>query len=136
MDFNAQITETFRTNQGVVREPMNFGNRLVLVHVPKKDGTHRVAPLASLYRDGAWYVAGSAGGSPKHPAWVFSLRRADTVQIEIPGDPIRTLDVTVQELPSAERDEVWAAFTEKMPGFADYQKSAGDRVIPVFCLTP
>ncbi|HIZ36265.1 MAG TPA: nitroreductase family deazaflavin-dependent oxidoreductase [Candidatus Ruania gallistercoris] len=136
MDFNVQIAETFRANQGVVTEPMNFGNRLVLVHVPKKDGTERVTPLVALYRDGAWHVSGSAGGSPKHPAWVFSLRRAEAVRIEVPGDPIRTLNVSVRELDGAERDEIWTAVTEKMPGFADYQKSAGDRVIPVFRLTP
>lgn len=136
MDFNAQVVDTFRANQGVVREPMNLGNWLVLVHVPKKDGTERVAPLASMYRDGAWHVVGSANGAPKHPAWVFSLRRADAVQIEVPGDPIRTVDVRVQELTGAERDQIWAAFTEKMPHFTGYQESAGDRVIPVFRLTP
>ena len=136
MDFNAQIADTFRANQGVVTEPMNFGDSLVLVHVPKKDGSKRVTPLAALYRDGAWHVVGSAGGSPKHPAWVFSLRRADTVQIEVPGDPIRTVDVSVRELAGAERDEIWTAVTGKMPGFADYEKSAGERVIPVFRLTP
>ena len=136
MDFNVQIAETFRANQGVVREPMNFGNRLVLVHVPKKDGTERVTPLASIYRDGAWHVAGTAGGAPKHPAWAFSLRRAETVQIEVAGDPVRTLGVRVQELTGTERDQIWAVFTEKMPGFADYEASAGERVIPVFRLTP
>lgn len=136
MDFNTQIAETFRANHGVVSEPMNFGSSLVLVHVPKKDGTERVTPLASIHRDGAWHIAGTAAGSPKHPAWAFSLRRADTVQIEVPGDPIRTLEVRVQELTGADRDEAWTAFTENMPGFADYEKSAGDRVIPVFRLTP
>lgn len=136
MDFNEQMIETFRTNHGVVREPMDFGANLVLVHVPKKDGTQRVTPLASMHRDGSWYVAGSAGGSPKHPAWVFGLRRADAVQIETAGDPIRTMEMTVQELTGAERDEAWAHFTEQMPGFRDYEASAGERVIPVFRLTP
>lgn len=136
MEFNTQIAETFRANQGIVREPMNFGHHLVLVHVPKKDGTKRVTPLASVSVDGAWHVVGSAGGSPKHPAWAFSLRRAETVQIEVPGDPVRTLNVGVHELTGAERDEVWAKFVDTMPGFADYEKSAGDRVIPIFRLTP
>src|SRR5690625_2471213 len=75
MDFMQQTIEEFRAHHGVVREPANFANRLVLVHVPKKDGTVRVVPLAALPRDGAWYVSGSAGGAPKHPDWVFSLRR-------------------------------------------------------------
>ncbi len=136
MNFMQQTIEEFRAHQGVVRQPANFGNRLVLVHVPKKDGGERVVPLAALAREGAWYVSGSAGGAPKHPDWVFSLRRAGAVTIEVPGDPIRTLEVQVSELAGAERDEVWGWVTERMPGFADYQERAGDRVIPVFRLAP
>ncbi len=136
MDFMEQTIEEFRSHHGVVREPMNFGDRLVLVHVPKKDGSTRVVPLAALPREGAWYVSGSAGGAPKHPAWVFSLRRAQTVTIEVPDDPIRTLEVRVSELADAERDEAWTWVTDRMPGFADYQERAGDRTIPVFRLAP
>lgn len=131
-----QTIEAFRAHGGVVTEPANFGNRLVLVHVPKKDGSERIVPLAALALDGAWYVSGSAGGAPKHPDWVFSLRRASTVTIEVPGDPIRTLAVGVTELDSAQRDEVWPQITRRMPGFAGYQERAGERVIPVFRLAP
>src|SRR5690606_40041991 len=52
MDFNQQIIDTFRTNGGVVEQPP-FGDGLVLVHVPKKDGGVRVTPLAAVQHDGA-----------------------------------------------------------------------------------
>ena len=136
MDFMEQTIEVFRANNGVVRQPMNFGNRLVLVHVPRKDGSTRTVPLAAVARDGVWYLAGSAGGSPKHPAWVFSLRRAGAVTIEVPGEPIRSIQVRVEELTGAERDGAWEHFVERMPGFAGYQEQAGERIIPVFRLTP
>lgn len=136
MNFMQQTIEAFRAHHGVVTEPANFGNRLVLVHIPKKDGSERVVPLAALGRDGSWYISGSAGGAPKHPDWVFSLRRAQTVTIEVPGEPIRTLTVRVTELDGAERDELWEQITARMPGFATYQERAGERVIPVFRLAP
>src|SRR5690606_29342423 len=61
MDFNQQIIDTFRANNGHVDNPP-FGDGLVLVHVPRKDGTIRVAPLAGLRQGGAYHVVGSAGG--------------------------------------------------------------------------
>lgn len=134
MDFNQQIIDAFRTNGGEVNEPIQFGRALVLVHVPKKDGTERIAPLAAVQQDGAWHVVGSAGGSPKHPAWVYGLRRAEQVDVEVPGDPVETVAATVTELDGAERDAVWDRFKEFSSGFADYEKTAEGRVFPIFRL--
>lgn len=134
MDINQQIIDTFRANAGEVNEPIAFGKGLVLVHVPKKDGTIRVAPLAAVQADGAWHVVGSAGGSPKHPAWVYGLRRAEQVDIEVPGEPVETLRADVEELTGAERDAMWERFTSMSSGFAGYEKTAEGRVFPIFRL--
>ncbi|WP_420115063.1 nitroreductase/quinone reductase family protein [Pseudactinotalea sp.] len=134
MDFNQQIIDAFRANNGEVNEPMPFGKSLVLVHVPKKDGTTRIAPLAAIEHDGAWHVVGSAGGSPKHPAWVYGLRRTEQVDIEVPGDPVTTLDATVEELTGTERDQMWDRFKQRSSGFAAYEKTAEGRVFPIFRL--
>ena len=44
--------------------------------------------------------------------------------------------VTATELTGAERDEAWARFKARSSGFAEYEKAAQGRVIPVFRLTP
>lgn len=134
MDFNQQIIDTFRANAGEVNEPIAFGKSLVLVHVPKKDGTIRIAPLAAVRADGAWHIVGSAGGSPKHPAWVYGLRRTEQVDIEVPGDPVETHRANVEELTGAERDAMWERFKSMSSGFAGYEKTAEGRVFPIFRL--
>ncbi|MBE1875782.1 nitroreductase/quinone reductase family protein [Myceligenerans pegani] len=139
MDFNQQIIDTFRANGGEVNEPIRFGRALVLVHVPKKEGGERIAPLAAIPEDGAWHVVGSAGGSPKHPAWVYGLRRAqeaaEPVDIEIPGEPVETVAAKVSELTGEERDAMWERFKAFSSGFAEYEKTAEGRVFPIFRLS-
>ncbi|MFD2796573.1 nitroreductase/quinone reductase family protein [Promicromonospora vindobonensis] len=134
MDFNQQIIDAFRANAGEVNEPMQFGKSLVLVHVPKKDGSVRVAPLAAIQEDGAWHIVGSAGGSPKNPAWVYGLRRTEQVDIEVPGEPVTTVQTKVEELTGDERDAMWERFKELSSGFAGYEKTAEGRVFPIFRL--
>ncbi|WP_369371686.1 nitroreductase/quinone reductase family protein [Promicromonospora sp. Populi] len=134
MDFNQQIIDTFRTNGGEVNEPMQFGKKLVLVHVPRKDGTIRIAPLAAIYDDGAWHIVGSAGGSTKHPAWVFGLRRSEEVDVEVPGEPVELVRAKVEELTGEARDAMWVRFKEFSSGFAGYEKTAEGRVFPIFRL--
>lgn len=135
MDFNDKIVDTFRANGGEVNEPMAWGRNLVLVHVEKKDGTTRIIPLWSIRTDDGWHVAGTAGGSPDHPAWVFNLRRMERTVLEVPGDPIETVPVTVAELAGAERDDLWAQY-RRLPGFRDYEAKAEGRVFPVFRFAP
>jgi deazaflavin-dependent oxidoreductase (nitroreductase family) len=134
MDFNQQIVETFRAHGGEVNEPVAFGKNLVLVHVPKKDGTIRIAPVASIQDDAGRYVVASAGGSPKNPAWVYGLRRAEQVDVEVPGDPVETVRAKVEELTGAERDAMWERFKEFSSGFAAYEKTAEGRAFPIFRL--
>lgn len=138
MDFNQQIIDTFRANGGEVNEPMQFGKGLVLVHVPKKDGGERIAPLAAIREGDAWHVVGSAGGSPKHPAWVYGLRRAeqggDPVDVEVPGDPVATVTTKVLELTGAEREAMWERFKALSSAFAGYERTAEGRVFPIFRL--
>ncbi|WP_253870283.1 nitroreductase/quinone reductase family protein [Promicromonospora umidemergens] len=135
MDFNQQIIDTFRANAGEVNEPMQFGKSLVLVHVPKKDGAIRIAPLAAIHDDGAWHIVGSAGGSPKHPAWVYGLRRTEQVDLEIPGEPVKKVQTKVEELTGNERDAMWERFKAFSSGFAEYEKTAEGRAFPIFRLT-
>ncbi|WP_454853728.1 nitroreductase family deazaflavin-dependent oxidoreductase [Promicromonospora soli] len=134
MDFNQQIVDTFRARGGEVNEPVAFGKNLVLVHVPKKDGTIRVAPVAAIHDESGRYIVASAGGSPKNPAWVYGLRRAEQVDVEVPGEPVETVRAKVEELTGDERDTMWERFKEFSSGFAAYEKTAEGRVFPIFRL--
>lgn len=134
MDFNQQIIDAFRAHGGEVNEPVRFGKGLVLVHVPKKDGGIRIAPVAAIQDDGARYIVASAAGSPKNPAWVYGLRRTEQVEIEVPGDPVETVRATVEELTGDERDAMWERFKAFSSGFAAYERTAEGRVFPIFRL--
>lgn len=134
MDFNQQIIDTFRAHGGEVNEPIQFGKGLVLVHVPKKDGSIRIAPVAAIQDDDARYVVASAGGSPKNPAWVYGLRRSEEVDVEVPGEPVETVRAKVEELTGDERDAMWERFKAFSSGFAAYEKTAEGRAFPIFRL--
>lgn len=139
MAFNDMIIDAFRSGGGTVREPIDFGRNLGLLHIPKKDGTVALTPLFALEQDGAWHVVASAAGSPKHPAWAYGLRRVDEIDLEVAGDlgdPIRVVRVRVDELEGAERDRLWEAFKATGGSFAGYEATAEGRVFPVFRLTP
>ncbi|QCR20517.1 nitroreductase/quinone reductase family protein [Agrococcus sp. SGAir0287] len=139
MAFNDMIIDAFRAGEGEVREPIDFGRSLGLLHIPKRDGTIALIPLMAIEQGGSWHVVASAAGSPQHPAWSYSLRRASEIDLEVAGDigaPIRVVRVAVTELTGAERDRMWEAFTQVGEGFRGYEAKAQGRVFPIFRLTP
>jgi deazaflavin-dependent oxidoreductase (nitroreductase family) len=80
-------------------------------------------------------VAGSRGGTEKHPAWALNLRghieRGEPAELEFEGEHF---DVDVRELEGAERDAGYSEMVEAYKGFADYEQQTNRR-IPVFALT-
>lgn len=132
-DFNQQIIDEFRANNGVVTT-MGFGDNLVLLHTTgAKSGQERINPLMSIPDgDDAWIVAASAGGSPKHPDWYHNVVADQQVSIErvIDGAP-QTRSAVAEDLQGEARDAAWAKFLAASPAFAQYEQSAGGRVIPV-----
>lgn len=133
-DFNAAIIDEFRANEGKVGGGFD-GAPMVLVHsTGAKSGEERINPLVYQPLDGgAIAVFGSAAGRPKHPAWIHNLRANPETTIEV-GTEVRA--VRAREAEGAERDAIWSKQKELMPGFADYESSAGDRTIPVVVLEP
>ncbi|CAM3991868.1 nitroreductase/quinone reductase family protein [Tsukamurella strandjordii] len=137
-DFNKDIIEEFRANNGTV-SAMGFGRALVLVHsVGAKSGEPRINPLAGIRDGDSWLIPASAGGSPKNPSWYYNLVAHPDIEIEYPDDEggISSARVTARELTGAERDAAWTRFEERSEGFTKYQETAGGRVIPVFRLDP
>ncbi len=129
--FNAAIVDEFRTNGGKVGGQFAGANLLLLTTTGAKSGQPRLSPLAYLTIDGKMLIIGSFAGAPKDPAWVHNLRADPRAHIEVGTD---AYDVTVRELPSQERDELYAKVAAVAPGFGEYQAKT-TRVIPLFELT-
>ena len=73
-------------------------------------------------------VFASMAGAPKNPAWYHNLVANPSVIVEI-GD--QRYGATATEVTGDERDRLYAEQASRMPGFAEYEVKAGERVIPV-----
>lgn len=132
-DWNAQIIEEFRANAGKVGGQFEGAPLLLLHHTGARSGTERVAPLAYQRVGDAYAVFGSKGGAPAHPHWYLNLVANPDTVVEVGAE---TVPVRARVAEGEERERIWAKQKELMPGFADYEASAGTRVIPVVVLEP
>ena len=133
-DFNAQVIEEFRANDGRVAGPFEGAPMVLVHHVGRRTGQTYVTPMMYLPGDdGAIEVFASKGGAPTDPEWYHNLVAAGSAEIEI-GTEKYAVDVT--EETGAERDRIYAEQASRFPGFAEYaEKTAGIRTIPVLRLT-
>jgi deazaflavin-dependent oxidoreductase (nitroreductase family) len=130
-DFNTKIIEEFRANDGVVGPPFEGAPMVLVHHTGAKSGTERVTPLVYQPLGDDWAIFGSKAGAPDHPAWFHNLVANPETSIEVGAE---TVPVTATVLEGAERDEIWEKQKELMPGFAEYEKTAAGRTIPVVLL--
>ncbi|MEZ5178318.1 MAG: nitroreductase family deazaflavin-dependent oxidoreductase [Acidimicrobiales bacterium] len=131
-DFNTKIIEEFRANDGVVGPPFEGAPMVLVHHTGAKTGTQRVTPLVYQPVGDDWAIFGSKGGAPDNPDWFHNLVANPDTEIEVGA---HTVPVSATVLSGDQRDEIWEKQKELMPGFAEYEKTAGDRVIPVVLLT-
>ncbi|WP_327104350.1 nitroreductase/quinone reductase family protein [Nonomuraea glycinis] len=132
-DFNQQIIDQFRANQGQVGPPLEGARLLLLTTTGARTGARHTTPLGYLPdASGSVFVIASAGGAPTNPAWYHNLRANPRVTIE---DGMFTREADARILQGGERDEIFARAVEADPGWAEYQAASG-RVIPVVALTP
>jgi F420H(2)-dependent quinone reductase len=127
-------TFVYRLSGGRVGGKLPGGAPVILVHhVGKRSGTHRVAPLIGLADGDRWAIVASKGGTDKHPAWYHNLRAHPETEIEVGRNRI---PVRARVVEGEERAELWAKLVEIYPPYEEYQVFAGDRVIPVISLDP
>lgn len=133
-DWNKRIIDEFRAKNG--RGITNFGDRLLLLTTRgAKSGRTRTTPLA-YHRDGDRYViAASKGGAPTHPAWYHNLVKHREAEVEVAaGSGTEKFRVRATPIPKGpERDRLYGAHAELMPGFREYPKKT-TRTIPVVVL--
>lgn len=131
-DFNAQIIEEFRANEGRVGGMFDSVPLLLLHHTGAKSGKSRINPLAYQSDGGRYVVFASKAGAPTNPDWYHNLKAQPNVTIEVGAD---TIEVIASEATGEERERLYRTQAERIPQFAEYEQKA-KRVIPVIVLTP
>ncbi|MGO1054880.1 nitroreductase/quinone reductase family protein [Crossiella sp. CA198] len=130
MDFNKQVIEEFRANNGRVGGYFE-GSRLLLTTTGARSGKPHTNPVGYYPDgDGRALIIGSAGGSPKHPDWFHNLVATPELTVE---DGVFTYEAKATVLTGADRDQAFARAVEADEGWAEYQ-SKTTRVIPVVIL--
>ena len=130
-DFNQQVIEEFRANEGKVGGYFE-GQTVLLLHTTgAKSGLERVNPVVTLKDGDRYVIVASKGGAPKHPDWYHNLVANPDVKVEVGTEQFDAL-ATITDEP--ERTELYSQMEATNPAFTEY-KSKTDRVIPVITLS-
>ncbi|GAA2688419.1 nitroreductase/quinone reductase family protein [Nonomuraea recticatena] len=129
-EFNQQIIEEFRANEGRVGGYFEGARLLLLTTTGARSGRPHTTPLGYLPDGDRVLVIGSAGGAAQHPAWFHNVVANPRVQVET---GVFTYDAHAVVLEGQERDRLFARAVEADPGWADYQAKT-TRVLPVVAL--
>jgi deazaflavin-dependent oxidoreductase (nitroreductase family) len=133
LGFQQQVIDEFRANAGHVAGPFEGARLVLLTTTGARSGVPHTVPLAYLPDGGHQFlVIGSAGGSPRHPAWYHNLVANPHVTVE---DGVFVADALAVVLQGADRDQAFARAVETDPGWAEYEKRSG-RILPVVALRP
>ena len=132
-DWNTNVVEEFRANEGRVGG-MFQGAPLLLLHTTgRRSGRERVNPLMYLPDDDRWVIFASKGGHVAHPHWLYNLEADPHATVEIGTDKITVTATILREGP--ERNDLYARQVASYPQFGEYEvKTAGHRTIPVIVL--
>lgn len=130
-DFNKQVIEEFRANEGKVGGYFE-GSTLLLLHTTgAKSGKERVSPVMTFVDDGKQVIIASKAGADTHPDWYHNIVANAEVSVELGTETFDTV-ATVTDEP--QRTELYKKVEAISSGFTEY-KNKTDRVIPVVTLT-
>ncbi|HWD04112.1 MAG TPA: nitroreductase family deazaflavin-dependent oxidoreductase [Amycolatopsis sp.] len=130
-DWNQNVIDEFRANEGKVGGMFEGANLLLLTHTGAKTGRQRVTPLVYATDGDRLVIAASKAGADTNPDWYHNLVANPKVTVEIGTDSADATATLVED--RAERDRLYGLLSAHMPGFADYEKKT-ERLIPVFVL--
>jgi len=130
-DWNKQIIEEFRANDGKVGG--NFANNtLLLLHTRgAKSGQDRVNPLVTIEDADRLVVVASKGGGPTNPDWYYNVVANPGVEVEYGSEKYEARATVTSE---PERSELYGKMEEVLSAFTTYKEQM-TRIMPVITLT-
>ncbi|MGY9075282.1 MAG: nitroreductase/quinone reductase family protein [Acidimicrobiales bacterium] len=131
LDFNQQVIEEFRANNGVCGGPFAGAPMILITMTGAKSGRQLTSPLVfSTDGDDAVIIA-SMAGAPNNPHWFHNLVANPSVTVEIGNESYEATAVVTE---GEDRDQLYGAQAAMMPQFDEYAEKAAPRVIPVIRL--
>jgi deazaflavin-dependent oxidoreductase (nitroreductase family) len=127
--YNRQLIDQFRADGGAAMKDRPL---LLLTTVGRKSGRRRTSPMMYVSREDRLLVIASNNGAAEHPQWYRNLLAEPTVTVEVPGEAFQA---RATPLTGDDYDREWAQITRAFTFFAEHQRRAGDRKIPVVALT-
>jgi len=106
---------------------------LLLTTTGRKSGKPRPLPLIYGASGDSYIVIASKGGMPSHPIWYLNLEANPACELQVAS---KQLSARARVAEGEEREKLWKQMAEIYPPYDDYQKNAGQRVIPVVVLDP
>jgi deazaflavin-dependent oxidoreductase (nitroreductase family) len=131
-DWNAEIIEEFRANEGRVGGMFEGAPLLLLHSTGAKSSEARVSPVMYQSVGDDLAIFASYAGAPNNPAWYHNLVASPKASVEVGTE---TIEVTARVADDEEREPIWTRQKTNYPGFADYE-SKTSRTIPVVILEP
>ena len=132
LKFNNDVIAEFRANGGVCGGPFEGMPMILVTMTGAKSGRELCSPLVPSTDNGDPIIAASKGGAPEHPNWYYNLVANPHVTVEVGTEK---WDGTAHLTEGDERRRLFDAQAQQMPQFAEYERTAAPREIPVFRIT-
>src|SRR5260370_15003539 len=130
-DYNRQVIEEFRANEGKVGGIWEGTPLLLLTTTGAKSGERRITPMGYIPDGDRLIVIASVGGAPTHPDWYHNLVPHPEVTVEVRTETFDAIAVVTED---AERDRRRTKSVERYPILAEHQAKT-TRQIPVIALS-
>ena len=130
-DWNQQVIDEFRANEGKVGGQFEGAPLLLLHSTGAKSGKERVSPVMYQQVGDDYAIFASKAGAPDNPDWYHNLLANPEASIEVGTDAV---DVVARVAEGDERERIWSTQKSEYPGFAEYEQKTS-RTIPVVVLT-
>ena len=106
---------------------------LLLTTKGRKTGEPRALPLIYGTSGDSYVVIASKGGMPTHPLWYLNLEANRDCEIQVAS--MHTA-ARARDAEGEEREQLWKMMVEIYTPYTAYQKTAGERTIPVVVIDP
>ena len=130
-DWNKEVIEEFRANEGRVGGFFKNMNLLLLHTTGAKSGKPRLNPTAYMEDGNRIVIIASKAGAPTHPSWYYNLVANPKVSVEVGTKKFRALASVTEE---PERTSLYDKMAALYPGFEEYRQKT-TRIIPVITLS-